>query len=180
MAGASLFLPFLPLLPVQILLMNLLTDLPEMAIATDTVDPELVQRPRRWDIKFIRNFMLVFGLLSSLFDFLTFGVLLWMLHATMGEFRAGWFVESVVSASMVVLVVRTRRPFYKSRPGTALLWLTGAVLVAAMLLPYTPLGTFFQFEYLPVWLLPVILGIVVLYVGAAEITKRIFYSKIGL
>jgi Mg2+-importing ATPase len=81
---------------------------------------------------------------------------------------------------MVVLVVRTRRPFYKSRPGTALLWLTGAVLVAAMLLPYTPLGTFFQFEYLPVWLLPVILGIVVLYVGAAEITKRIFYSKIGL
>ena len=180
MAGASLFLPFLPLLPVQILLMNLLTDLPEMAIATDTVDAELVEKPRRWDIKFIRNFMLVFGLLSSLFDFLTFGILLLLLHATMGEFRAGWFVESVVSASMVVLVVRTRRPFYKSRPGTALLWLTGAVLVAAMLLPYTPLGTFFQFEYLPVWLLPVILGIVVLYVGAAEITKRIFYNKIGL
>jgi Mg2+-importing ATPase len=179
MAGASLFLPFLPLLPVQILLMNLLTDLPEMSIATDTVDPELVEKPRRWDIKFIRSFMLVFGLLSSVFDFITFGVLLWVLHATMPEFRAGWFVESVVSASLVVLVVRTRRPFYKSRPGKYLLLLTVCVCLATLLLPYTPLGTFFHFEYLPVWVIPVILGIVALYIGGAELTKAIFYKKVN-
>ena len=117
MAGASLFLTFLPLLPKQILLTNLLTDFPEMAIATDNVDKELVESPRRWNMRFIRNFMMTFGLLSSLFDYLTFGVLLFILHASPEEFRTGWFAESVVSASLVVLVVRTRGPFFKSRPG---------------------------------------------------------------
>ena len=98
MAGASLFLPFLPLLPKQILLTNLLTDFPEMTIATDSVDRELVNEPRRWDIGFIRNFMLTFGLLSSVFDYLTFGVLLLVLKASEAQFRTGWFVESVISA----------------------------------------------------------------------------------
>ncbi len=97
MAGASLFLPFLPLLPKQILLINLLTDFPEMTIAGDNIDPELVQAPRRWDIHFIRRFMFVFGLISSVFDCLTFGVLIW-LHATIAQFRTGWFIESIVSA----------------------------------------------------------------------------------
>src|SRR5207244_2406105 len=109
MAGVSLFLPFLPLLPKQILLTNLLTDLPEMTIATDKIDPEWIERPRRWDIKFIKNFMVVFGLISSIFDYLTFGALLLILHAPMVEFRTGWFLESVISASMIVLVIRTRR-----------------------------------------------------------------------
>ena len=180
MAAASLFLPFLPLLPVQILLMNLMTDLPEMAIATDSVDAEMVAMPRRWDIKSIRNFMLVFGLLSSVFDFVTFGVLLLLMNATMPEFRAGWFMESVVSAAMVVMVIRTRRPFYKSRPGKYLLLLTVLVCVAALVFPYTPLGAFFQFVYPPAWVIPVILGIVVLYVSGAEITKKIFYKKVGI
>ena len=99
MAGASLFLPFLPLLPKQVLLTNLLTDLPEMTIATDRVDPEMVARPRRWDIGFIRRFMIVFGAVSSVFDFLTFGVLLRLLGAAPAQFRTGWFVESVVSAA---------------------------------------------------------------------------------
>ena len=99
MAGASLFLPFLPLLPKQILLINLLTDFPEMTIASDNVDDELVQAPRRWDIGFIRRFMIVFGLISSVFDYLTFGVLLW-LNATVAQFRTGWFIESIVSASL--------------------------------------------------------------------------------
>ena len=101
--------------------MNLLTDLPEMAIATDGVDPEMTERPRRWDIRDIRDFMLVFGAVSSLFDFATFGVLLLVLHATPEQFRTGWFVESVISASVIVLVIRTRRPFFASRPGRALL-----------------------------------------------------------
>ena len=118
MAGASLFLPFLPLLPKQILLTNLMTDFPEMTIATDSVDPEMVERPRRWDIRFIRNFMLVFGLVSSVFDYLTFGVLLLRpARQHRQQFRTGWFVESVVSASLIVLVIRTRRPFFRSRPG---------------------------------------------------------------
>ena len=107
MAGASLFLPFLPLLPKQILLINLITDFPEMTIANDGVDPELTTQPRRWDIHFIRRFMLVFGLVSSVFDYLTFGALIW-LGATVEQFRTGWFIESIVSAALVVLVVRTR------------------------------------------------------------------------
>jgi Mg2+-importing ATPase len=121
MALLSLFLPFLPLLPTQVLLMNLLTDLPEMTIAGDSVDPELVSKPTRWSIGFIRKFMVVFGLVSSIFDYVTFGVLLFLLHANVGQFRTGWFIESVVSASMVVLIIRTRRPFFKSRPGRYLL-----------------------------------------------------------
>jgi P-type Mg2+ transporter len=116
MAGASLFLPFLPLLPKQVLLTNLMTDFPEMTIATDRVDPEMVAYPRRWDIKAIREFMITFGLVSSVFDYLTFGVLLFLLHATPDQFRTGWFLESVASASLIVLVIRSRKPFFKSRP----------------------------------------------------------------
>ncbi|HEY5506961.1 MAG TPA: magnesium-translocating P-type ATPase, partial [Coriobacteriia bacterium] len=133
MAGASLFLPFLPLLPTQILLTNLLTDLPEMAIASDSVDPEMIERPRRWDVGFIRRFMLVFGLISSVFDYATFGVLLFVMKvpvttlAGQALFRTGWFVESVLSASMVVLIIRTQRPALRSRPGTMLAAATAAV-----------------------------------------------------
>ena len=116
MAGVSLFLPFLPLLPKQILLTNLLTDFPEMTIATDSVDSEMVDYPRRWDIKAIRKFMITFGLVSSVFDYLTFGVLLLILQATQDQFRTGWFLESVISASLIVLVIRSRNPFFKSRP----------------------------------------------------------------
>ncbi len=140
MAGASLFLPFLPLLPTQILLTNLLTDFPEMTIATDSVDPELVAQPRRWDIVFIRKFMIVFGILSSVFDYLTFGALLWLLHANMDHFRTGWFQESVISASLIVLVIRSRRPFFQSRPGIYLLATTLLVVGLTMLLPYTPVA----------------------------------------
>ncbi len=140
MAGASLFLSFLPLLPKQILLTNLMTDLPEMTIATDRVDPEMILRPRRWDIAFIRRFMLTFGLLSSVFDYLTFGVLIWMLKATPEQFRTGWFLESVISASLIVLVVRSRRPFFKSPPSRALLATTLAVVVMTLLLPADAAG----------------------------------------
>jgi Mg2+-importing ATPase len=176
MAAASLFLPYLPLLPTQILLTNLLTDFPETAIASDAVDPELVEKPRRWDVRFIRDFMLVFGPVSSIFDFLTFGVLLLVLRAGMTEFRTGWFVESVISASMIVLVIRTRRPFLASRPGRLLTLATLAVGAATLAIPYVPpLARLFKLAPLPpvfLLLLAVILG---LYVSAAELTKRLFY-----
>jgi Mg2+-importing ATPase len=178
MAGASLFLPFLPLLPKQILLTNLLTDFPEMTIATDSVDQEMLDKPRRWNIGFIRSFMLIFGLLSSVFDYLTFGVLLLVLHASPAEFRTGWFMESVVSASIIVLVVRTRRSFLGSRPGRALLTATLLVALAATVLPYTPLGTLFGFAPIALPYLLTLLFIVVLYVLSAEAAKRFFYRRV--
>jgi Mg2+-importing ATPase len=177
MAGASLLLPFLPLLPKQILLTNLLTDLPEMAIATDRVDPKALERPRRWDVAFIRSFMLYFGLLSSVFDFLTFGALYYLLHATPELFRSGWFVESVVSASLVVLVIRTRGPFWRSRPSPTLTLATLAVVACTVALPYTPLGPLFGFAPLPAHFLGLMAAIVLVYVGSAELLKRSFYRR---
>jgi Mg2+-importing ATPase len=177
MAGASLFLPFLPLLPTQILLNNLLTDFPEMTIATDAVDREFAEKPRRWDLKFIQKFMLAFGLLSSVFDYLTFGALLLVFRASTARFRTGWFLESVISASVIVLVVRTRRPFFRSRPGKYLLAATLAIIAVTLTLPFSPLARLFHFEPLPLPFFLLIGGIVILYVTAAEITKRIFYRR---
>ncbi|MGD0217946.1 MAG: cation transporting ATPase C-terminal domain-containing protein, partial [Desulfobaccales bacterium] len=175
MAGASLFLAFLPLLPKQILLTNLMTDFPEMTIATDSVDSELVDQPQRWDIRFIRRFMIAFGITSSVFDYLTFGVLLWILHATTEQFRTGWFQESVISAALIVLVIRTRRPFFKSMPGKYLFWTTILIVGATLALPYTPLAPLFEFKPLSGEFLLMMGGIVILYVLAAELMKRIFY-----
>lgn len=178
MAGASLFLPFLPLLPKQILLTNLMTDFPEMTIASDRVDKEMVDLPRRWDIKAIRKFMFTFGIVSSVFDYLTFGVLLFVLHANQKEFRAGWFVESVISAAIIVLVVRTRRPFFKSKPGKYLLLVTLLVVAMAMALPFTQLGDLFGFSRLPISFVLIVVLIIITYILTAEITKKIFYQKV--
>jgi Mg2+-importing ATPase len=178
MAGASLLLPFLPLLPKQILLINLLTDLPEMTIAGDRVDAALVEKPRRMDIGFIRRFMIVFGIISSAYDFLTFGALLWLFHANPAQFRTAWFTESVVSAAFIVLVVRTRQPFYRSGPSRGLLWATVAVVLAALILPYAPpLARLFDFTPLPPLYLAVLAGIVCLYVVTAEVAKAAFYRR---
>ncbi|MEA5505372.1 magnesium-translocating P-type ATPase [Halotia wernerae UHCC 0503] len=178
MAGISLFLPFLPLLPSQILLTNLLTDFPELTIATDRVDRELVNKPRRMDIKFIRNFMIVFGLLSSIFDYLTFGALLLLLHAQPEQFRTGWFLESVISASLVVLVVRTRQSIFNSKPGKYLLTATLATIAVTIIIPWTPLATLLKFQPLPLSFVLVLGAIVVFYVTAAENVKRVFYSRV--
>ncbi len=179
MAGASLFLPFLPMLPKQILLTNLLTDFPEMTIATDSVDREMVEKPRRWNIKFIRNFMIIFGPVSSVFDFLTFGVLLFILHAEADLFRTGWFLESVISASAVVLVVRTRGPFFKSRPGRYLLITTLLIIGVTFLIPYSPLGNLLGFQPLS-GLFILLMGMIVgAYVIVVEVVKRSFYRKIN-
>jgi Mg2+-importing ATPase len=178
MAGASLFLSFLPLLPKQILLTNLLTDLPEMTIATDSVDRELVEKPRRWDIKFIRKFMITFGVISSVFDYLTFGALLWILQATEAQFRTGWFQESVISAAIIVLVIRSRRPFFQSLPGKYLLTATLLVVAATIIFPYTPLAVFFNFQPLSLEFLALIGLIILLYIGSAEVAKRFFYRRV--
>ncbi len=178
MAGVSLFLPFLPLLPKQILLTNLLTDFPEMTIANDTVDNEMVQRPRRWDLRFIRKFMITFGLLSSVFDYLTFGALLYILHATTDQFRTGWFLESVISAALIVLVIRSRRPFFKSKPGKYLSMATFLILIVTLCLPYTPLARLFGFSRLPLSFLLLLGLIVILYIGSAEAVKKVFYTRI--
>jgi Mg2+-importing ATPase len=181
MAGLSLFLPFLPLLPKQILLNNFMSDFPAMTIATDTVDPELVDKPRRWNIKFIRNFMIVFGLLSSVFDYITFGVLLLVLRAGETQFQTAWFIESLLTELFILLIVRTRRPLFKSKPGT-LLWLsTLAVGLTALVMPYIPgISHMFGFSPLPPLTMAILLTITVLYVIANEIAKRIFYRKIQL
>jgi Mg2+-importing ATPase len=178
MAGASLFLAFLPLLPKQILLTNFLTDFPETAIATDNVDQAWTAKPRRWDIHFIRNFMLTFGPLSSIFDYLTFGVLIVVLNATPEQFRAGWFVESVISASLVVLVIRTSGPFYRSKPGRALLIATIGVAATTLVLPYSPLASLLGFSAIPPWFILMLGLILALYVTSAELLKRFFFKKI--
>jgi len=175
MAGASLLLPFLPLLPKQILLTNMLTDVPETTIASDSVDAEMLSRPRRWDIGFIRSFMLTFGVLSSVFDYLTFGALLFLLRANTEQFRTGWFVESVVSAALIVLVVRSRRPFFRSRPGTRLLWATLGVVAATLVLPFLPFAHLLGLTPLPPVFLGLVAVIVAMYIVSGEFAKRAFY-----
>lgn len=178
MAGASLFLSFLPLLPKQVLLTNLFTDMPEMTIATDNVDSDYIERPRRWDIAFIKKFMIVFGVLSSVFDYLTFGVLIFLLHASPEEFRTGWFLESIVSASLIVLVIRTRQPFYRSRPGRQLFLATLAVIGLVHLVPFSPLAAVLGFKPLSAGFLVAMWIIVGLYVVGAEYAKKEFYKRV--
>jgi len=178
MAGVSLFIPFLPLLPKQILLTNLMTDFPEMTIATDSVDEQMIEYPRRWDIRAIRKFMITFGLVSSVFDYLTFGLLLLVLHANEGQFRTGWFLESVISASIIVLIIRTRKPFFRSKPGKYLLIATLSIALITLIFPFTPIGKVFGFTPLDFSTYLLLLLIVAMYILSAEIAKRIFYTKV--
>ncbi|MFN9743828.1 MAG: magnesium-translocating P-type ATPase [Acidobacteriota bacterium] len=176
MAGLSIFLPYLPLLPTQILLNNFLSDFPAMAIATDEVDHEMVDQPRRWDVVFIRNFMIVFGLVSSFFDYLTFGLLLLVVKVGEAEFRTGWFIESLLTELMILLVVRTRRPLSQSRPGFYLWLSTLLVSVLTIALPYLPgVGRLFNFVPLSWPVMLMLVAITLLYVIASEVAKRFFY-----
>jgi len=180
MAGASLLLKFLPLLPKQILLTNLMTDFPEMTIATDSVDKEMIDYPRRWNIKAIRKFMITFGVVSSVFDYLTFGVLLLILHVNEFQFRTAWFVESVASAALIVLVIRSRRPFFRSKPGKYLLIATLSIVAVTIILPFTPIAGILGFSSLSLPLFIYIGLIIVLYIITAEIIKRVFYKRVNL
>jgi len=177
MAFASLALPFLPLLAPQILLNNFLSDVPSLAIATDNVDADQVRTPRRWDIAFVRRFMVTFGLVSSVFDFITFAFLLLVAGAAAEVFQTGWFVESLVTELAIVLVVRTRRAFWRSRASALLSWLTLGVAVVAFAIPYLPGAGWFGFVALP---LPVVGGLIAItgaYLAASETVKHWFFAR---
>jgi Mg2+-importing ATPase len=177
MAVASLFLPFLPLLAGQILLNNFLSDIPAVGLADDAVDPELVAKPRRWNMRFLGRFMVEFGCLSSLFDFLTFGLLLWVFAAGPELFRTGWFVESLLTELVIALVVRTRRPSWRSRPGTVLLWSTVAVMALTFAIPYLPHASVLGFTPLPAGVMLALITVAGLYVAGAEWLKVGFYRR---
>jgi Mg2+-importing ATPase len=178
MAGASLLLPFLPLLAPQILLNNFLADIPNLTIARDNVDNEMVVKPRRWNTKFIRNYMILFGLVSSIFDYLTFGTLLFIFRASPEEFRTGWFIESLLTQLVIAMVVRTRHVFFRSRPGTLLLVSALVFIGITLAIPYLPFMSVFGFIPLPVPLMLTLIGLTALYVIATEVTKKFFYARI--
>ena len=177
-AGASLFLSFLPMLPSQILLNNLLYDVGQLAIPGDRVDPEVLARPAAWDIAFVRRFMAVFGPVSSIFDFLTFFVMLVVLNAGHAEFRTGWFVESLATQTLVVFVIRTRRsPSYTSRPSRAMTVLPIACASVGALLPITPLAPALGFTPLPIAFFAILVAMIVAYLMLVEVVKRRFYAS---
>jgi P-type Mg2+ transporter len=177
MTGAALLLPFLPMTPGQILLNNLIYDASQTAIPTDTIDPDVAAVPAHWDVHAIQRFMLIFGPISSLFDFVTFGLLLTVLGVNEQAFHTGWFVESLFTQVLVVLVIRTRlSPFWHSRPSLPLLGAIVGALGAAVLIPLSPLGPALGFEVLPpvFWLL--LLGLVAAYLALVEVVKRRFLA----
>jgi len=175
MAGATLILPFLPMLPVQILLNNLLYAVSEMPIPLDEVDSEITEKPEHWDMRFIRNFMLVLGPVSSVFDFLTFGLLLLVFHANQVLFQTGWFIESLATQVLVIFVLRTRRNPLRSRPHPLLTTTSVTVVVLAVVLPFTPLGAWFGFVPPSAAFLFAIAGLIVSYLLLAQSAKWAFY-----
>ncbi|MDQ2988916.1 MAG: magnesium-translocating P-type ATPase, partial [Pseudomonadota bacterium] len=179
MAGASLFLPFLPMLPTQILLNNLLYDVSELPIPLDRVDDDYLSHPRRWDMHFIRNFMLVIGPVSSLFDFLTFGIMLAVFHAGEVLFHTGWFIESIASQVLVIFIVRTRSNPFLSRPDPWLVGCSLAVVAGAALLPFTPLAAHLGFVAPPALFYLVLAVILLLYLCAAEAMKQWFFRRLA-
>ena len=172
MAGASVFLPFLPMLPTQVLLNNLLYDLAQITIPTDNVDVEVTQKPQRWDIRTIRNFMLIIGPISSVYDFLTFYVLLHFFHAGEGLFHTGWFVESLATQTLVLFVIRTPRNPFSSRPSLPLTITTLAMVVVGVVLPYSPLANVLGFTPLPAGFFLFLIAATFTYLLLVEIAKR--------
>ena len=179
-AGASLFLTFLPLLPKQILTLNLLSDMPAAAIATDNVEPRMVVRPRRWNLGFITRFMIVFGLISTVYDFLTFVILLTMIGAGPAEFRTGWFVVSLVTELLVLLILRDQGRVFSSKPSNYLTVAIVGVLFLTFLMPYSDLGI--PLELTPLGFVPMLLLTLIsaLYIASTEVAKRVFYSRVSL
>ena len=177
MAAASLVLPFLPLTAGQILLNNFLSDVPALGIAADSVDREMMERPQRWDMAFLGRYMVEFGAVSSAFDLLTFALLILVFHATPAVFRTTWFVESLLTELVVALVIRTRRPFFRSRPGSLLLVSTVVLVALALVLPYLPFAGALGFVPLPGHLVAAVITIASAYVLATELQKRWFYRR---
>ncbi len=179
MAGAALFLPFLPMLPIQILLNNLLYDVSEIAIPFDQVDEEAVTAPVTWNVKLIEKFMLVFGPISSIFDFLTFYAMLYLFGAGEALFQTGWFIESMMTQILVVFAIRTRRRFYRSRPHRFLVAMALGSVAAAVILPFVPVGMWFGFVAPPPLFFVYLIGATAAYLALVEVAKGIFYRVIA-
>jgi len=175
MAAASLFLPFLPMLPVQILVNNLLYDASEVPIPLDRVDSEYLRRPHHWDAGFVRRYMITLGPVSSIFDFITFGILLAGFHANEALFRTGWFIESMATQVLVIFVIRTRGSPWRSRPHPWLARTAVGVVAVAVLLPFTPVASLLGFVAPPLDFLLVIAALTLVYLACAEMAKRWFY-----
>jgi Mg2+-importing ATPase len=175
MAAASLFLPFLPMLPLQILLNNFLYDVSQVAIPSDRVDSAYTVKPKRWDVAFIRRYMLLMGPLSSLYDFATFAVMLGVFHAGESLFRTGWFVESLATQTLVIFVIRTAHRPWASAPSPPLAWGVAACAMTGAVLPFTPLGPWLGFTPLPPLFFAFLLFMIVSYLGLVEVVKRWFY-----
>jgi Mg2+-importing ATPase len=172
MAVATLFLPFLPMLPTQILLNNLLYDLSQTTIPTDNVDPSFIVKPRRWDVSAIRHFMIFVGPISSLYDFLTFYVLLAVFHASESLFHTGWFVESLATQTLVLLVIRTAGNPFKSRPSRPLLASVLSIVLVGVVLPYTPIAALMGFTPLPAGYFVFLVLATITYLLLVEMVKR--------
>jgi Mg2+-importing ATPase len=177
LAVGSLFLPFIPLLPSQILLTNLLSDAPLLTISTDNLDEESLRTPKRWNIALIAKFALFFGLISSIFDFVTISSLIYLLHAGPELFRTGWFIESVMSEILVTFSIRTRRKFYESRPSNLMIAASIIMALMTLVIVYSPLGLFLEFVKPPLWFLGLIFGILGCYFFLVEGLKHLFFSR---
>ncbi len=179
-AGASALLPFLPMLPSQILLNNLLYGAGQLTIPTDHADPEQVRSPTVWDVQFIQRFMLVFGPISSIFDFLTFGLMLTVFHAHASLFQSGWFIESIATQTLIIFVIRTKRvPFFRSRPSLPLLAAALGITAVGAVLPYTPLARLFGFTPLPGQFFLALIGMIAAYLILVEVAKWLFFRHPG-
>lgn len=178
MVIAGLILPFLPLLPIQVLLTNLIYDCAQMGLPVDRVDPESVEKPVHWDIRMIERFMLVMGPVSTVFDMLTFGVLLLLFHAGEALFRAGWFVESLVTQILMIFAVRTRRHLFASRPHPSVTVLAFGTAALTVALPFLPVGAWFDFVAPPVPYFAFLLLVVAGFLVMTEVVKRLFYAKL--
>jgi Mg2+-importing ATPase len=178
-AGASLFLPFLPMLPIQILLNNFIYDFSQVTIPSDQVDKEWILKPKKWDNHFVKKFMYVFGPISSIFDFTTFFLLFYVFKSSPAVFQTGWFMESLATQTLVVHIIRTKRmPFIKSCASLPLILSTFLLVAVGWIIPYTPLGIFFKFAPLPWHIVLILIGIVVFYLMSVEIVKRMFYKRV--
>jgi Mg2+-importing ATPase len=176
-AGASVFLKFLPMLPTQILLNNFLYDISEITIPTDSVDNSSIEKPRKWDISFVQRFMLIFGGISSIFDFLTFFVMLQVFNASAPLFQTAWFIESLCTQTLVIFAIRTKQSLFKSRPSWPLILTTAGVVLFASIVPLTVLGKLFGFVRPPLAIYGIIALLVVIYIFLVELAKKWFYKK---
>jgi len=177
MAAASLFLPFLPMLPTQILLNNFLYDMSQVTIPSDNVDESMLHRPRKWRIDYIRKFMIIIGPISSIYDFATFGMLLWVFHARERLFHTGWFVESLATQTLVIFIIRTAGNPLASRPSRQLLLTVFTMVALATVIPYTQIGRWFGFVPMPLGLLAAIYGLAITYLGLVQLVKIWFYRR---